>query len=204
MNTYELEKLFGTVGRARHQLDLAKFRLAELENEKRETKAELERLERIRKVVQGVSVQIQYEISEKITSLVNEALQELFGDEYEFAIRFEAQRGKVYAFLTLKRDGEEVSIADSVGGGVVDIIALTLRLSFWALRGDTPPVLIFDEPLRFLSEGYRAVAAQLLRKIAEMLDVQIIMVTHTPEFANAAERVFVVKKENGQSKVGVQ
>lgn len=82
------------------------------------------------------------------------------------------------------------------------VAAFALRASMWSLRrGRSAPLLILDEPFRFLSEGLRPKAAALLKEVSERLGVQILMVTHAPELAAGADAVFTVSQRNGKTKV---
>ena len=57
-------------------------------------------------------------------------------------------------------------------------------------------VLILDEPMRFLSQGYRSKAAEMLSLLSERLEMQIIMATHIPEFIEQSDRNFEIDQFN--------
>ena len=50
-----------------------------------------------------------------------------------------------------------------------------------------PQVLLLDEPLAMLSAGRIEQAGALLRRLADELDIQIIMVSHQREFLEVAD-----------------
>lgn len=135
-------------------------------------------------VVQAIAQQIQQQVHGQIASLVTKCLQTIFGeDAYELYIDFLRERGKTSAHLWFVRDGQRLDPLDATGGGVVDVAAMALRLAVLLLH--RPPLrrlLILDEPFRFLSKEYRPAVRELLLSLAKELDVQIIMVTHSPEF----------------------
>jgi DNA repair exonuclease SbcCD ATPase subunit len=60
---------------------------------------------------------------------------------------------------------------------------------------------VLDEPGKHLSEGYSRAFGELLKTVAEETGRQIIVVTHDPRLAEAADMVYRVKIENGASKV---
>ena len=68
-------------------------------------------------------------------------------------ISFEMKRGKTEAeiFLVDSQD-KPFDLEDAVGGGLSDIVSLSLRLTFLKLSNSNP-VLILDEPCKFLDLG---------------------------------------------------
>ena len=83
---------------------------------------------------------------------------------------------------------------DAVGGGVVDVAALALRIAVWGLVRPAPRrVIIMDEPLRFLSEDRQESAARMLQLLAEKLELQIIMVTHEQMFISMADNTVPIR-----------
>ena len=87
---------------------------------------------------------------------------------------------------------------DAVGGGVIDIISLSLRIAYWSMKPNRP-VFILDEPLRFLSVDLQERASEMLKTISDELGVQIIMVSHLPNIIGSADKVFNVKQVKGKS-----
>lgn len=125
---------------------------------------------------------VQNEVYQVIDQLATRCVQFVFGPTYEVVIEFEEKRGKTEATVLLRRDGREMSPMDSVGGGVVDVIAFSLRLAAVLLRSDARKLLVLDEPFKFVSADRRPYCAQLLMDLAEELDFQIIIVTHDADF----------------------
>lgn len=152
----------------------------------------------IQSVAQATQKELEYHISE----LGSLAMQAVFDDPYELKLAFESKRGRTEAKFTLERDGESVEPLFGSGGGVVDILALALRLSLWSLRDPRPrPVIVLDEPFKWPSSGYRPKVAQLLSKLSSELGIQMIIVTHDSELASCADRVFSVAFRKGRSVV---
>jgi len=149
--------------------------LAEVE-ERREALVEA------RTLAQGVAQAMQNRVHSKIARIVSKALEAVFPDPYEFRISFEQKRGRTEAVLSFVREGEEVDPLSSAGGGAVDVASFALRLAALLLsRPAQRRVLILDEPFRFVSAGYRANVAEMLRVLSEELDVQLVLVTHDPQ-----------------------
>jgi DNA repair exonuclease SbcCD ATPase subunit len=169
--------------------------IAEYEHAKRTVKEEKIRLKEAKETLkdtleaqtflQNVAQQVQESAHGKISEVVTKCLRGVFGkDSYEFRIIFERKRGKTEARIAFYRDGlllEDPS--DESGGGVIDVAAFALRLACLVLS--KPPrrrFLALDEPFRFVDREYRPRVRAMLETLSEEMDVQIILVTHDPEF----------------------
>lgn len=150
-----------------------------------------------------VAKQTQEQVKYMIADVVNLALDTCFPDEYEFDVEFEIKRGRTEARLVFKKGGIDIDPMEASGGGVVDVAAFALRIAAWSL-GRTAPVLIFDEPFRFLSRDLQPRAGEIMSRIAKHLGIQIIMVSHNQDIIDASDRVFEVTQTNGVSKVLVK
>ena len=70
----------------------------------------------------------------------------------------------------------------AAGGGVVDVAAFALRLSCYLIMSPRPePVIILDEPFRFVSKEYQGQVAELLEELSAKLGLQFVIVTHEEE-----------------------
>lgn len=140
-------------------------------------------------------------IEEGVSLLVTRTLEAVFGEgAYEFRLRFVEKRNSTEAEVFFVRGEEEISPMDASGGGAVDVASFGLRLVFWMLRGKGD-VLILDEPFRFLSREHLERASEMVKTLADDLGVQVIMVTHSEELAEAGDKVFRVTNRNGISQV---
>ncbi len=74
---------------------------------------------------------------------------------------------------------------NSYGGGASAIISLVLRLSVMS-RMKMGNLLLLDESMAFVGPAYIPATASFMRRLSESTGVNILMVTHSPEFmANA-------------------
>lgn len=148
-----------------------------------QAKTNLEAIQTAQKLVQEVATRVQEEAHAQIGGLVTRALRAVFGeDAYTFKIVFEQKRGKTEARFVFVRDGEEIDPMSAAGGGVIQVAALALRISCMVL--EVPPVrllLVADEPCSMVSKEYRSRVRNLLETLAEELDMQIILTTHSPD-----------------------
>lgn len=187
------------------KVDQAKGKLALLEKQKTDAEGELKyyksmqiRIEQAKVIIQAVATQTQEQLEYQISELVTLALGSVFDDTYDFRVKFDIARGKTEAKLYLEKDGQKYNPLDATGGGVADVVAFGLRLALWSLK-PTRKLLILDEPMRFLSRDKQARAARMIRELSGKLGLQIIMVTHSPEMIEAADKVFEIEKVNGVS-----
>ena len=145
----------------------------------------------VQKIIQNVSEGLFKQFHTQIDQIVNKCLRVVFGNIYRFSIRFEQKRGKVEASLVFSRQGHTLEDpANESGGGVLDVASFALRLACLRMSPDKPaPVLIQDEPWRFVSKEYSKKLPALLEMLTEELGFQFIIITHnkTLEIGNVIE-----------------
>ncbi len=151
----------------------------------REAESRVTNVEDAQKLVQSVAETIQESAHRQISSVVTRCLEAVFGEEaYQFKICFEKKRGKTDARLVFVRDGQEVDPNDSVGGGVLDLAAFSLRLACVMLgMPKRRRLLCLDEPMKFVSKEYHPAVREMLETLADELGLQMIMVTHAAGLA---------------------
>jgi DNA repair exonuclease SbcCD ATPase subunit len=121
-------------------------------------------------------------------TIVTYALQYIFNKDYQFKLEF-GKRGNLPELdfkLKVPECEETIGICDASGGGVVDIASLALRLVLMEISKNKG-VLVLDETLKHLSEGYRPAAYEFLKEINKKLKKQIIFVTHSKELIDASD-----------------
>jgi DNA repair ATPase RecN len=153
-------------------------------------------------IIQQIAQQTQQELEYHISELVTLALASVFPDPYQLKVHFVVRRGKTEADIVFARNGEEIDPLSASGGGAVDVAAFALRVALWRLSPRrSRAVLILDEPFRFLSAARLPLAGQMLRELSDRFGLQIIMVTHSRELSEFADRTFEVKQRDGISEV---
>lgn len=154
------------------------------------------------KLIQQVTQEVQEETTQKVANIVTKAYRYIFETDDEFVIKTELKRKVPSAkfLIKTKKYGKVVYLdpLEEDGGGKVDVISLGLRLAGLLLC--TPSlnkVLVFDETLKFVSASnrYRERTAKFLKNVCEEYGVQIILVTHAPEFEAAAHKIFRVDQD---------
>jgi len=149
----------------------------------------LECQEEAQRISQNIAREIQQQVHNKVSKIVTRCLEAVFVDDpYEFAIRFDCKRGKTDAKLIFIRDGIELDDpVNQVGGGVIDVASLALRLSCILLsRPVRRRLLVLDEPLKNVrGKQNRKNVRSLLEALSKEMEVQIILnvdIDSYPEF----------------------
>jgi len=167
-------------------------------------------------IIQTVAEQTQKQLEFKISDLVSTALSEIVNqDPYNFQVEFVQQRNSTEAMLYFvsKRSKEKLHPLKFSGYGAVDVASTFLRPTLWNIRRKKfRNTFLFDEPDKHLKERRKPSGAKtmsekfgsMLKLISEELNVQIIMISHTNEVIEEADKIFSVKKvRNGLSKISI-
>ena len=160
------------------ELRLAKQTITQETGALADANEDVNNLLEVQKIVTCIAQGIQQQIHGRISQIVTRCLNAVFEDPYEFRIRFDRKRGKTEARMVMVRDGEELDDPlNSVGGGVVDVVSLALRLAHLLLS--RPPrcrLVVLDEPFSAIrGEGNKRRTREMLLKLAEELDFQFIL-----------------------------
>lgn len=173
---------------------------------KEEAEAALIKLESVMGVVKTIEDSWTKNFEQRIADLITNGLQQVFEEDMEFSIEEKVQGDiSVLDFkLTQRRPDGSLLVTDIMGakgGGVVSIVGFLLRvIVILSIRPAILPVLFVDESFAHLSKDYVPRAAELLAELSKETGIQIVMITHEPEFARVADRVYVVSQHNGVTK----
>lgn len=137
-----------------------------------------EDLKQAQEIAQQVAQCLQQSAHERIARAVSRCLRAIFEDPYQFSIRFDRKRGKTEAQLILSRDGKDYEDPlNEVGGGVIDVASLSLRLACVMLsKPGRQRLLVLDEPFRNVrgKHNKKRLRAMLL-SLAKDLQFQFIL-----------------------------
>lgn len=133
--------------------------------------------------------------AESFSQVVTEGLQAIFVDQdLEFEIVVSQKNGKVWVDFETLQDGVRGPALRSFGGGVSSVESLLLRLLV-LLKTGLAKYLILDESLAALSEHYVEAAGSFIRKMAEELDVNVLLITHNQAFLEHAHTAYKAEQE---------
>lgn len=141
-----------------------------------------------------------------IEGLVAHSLRGVFGPDFGFRIELKESAGRPQAefYVTSSLAGErlETRPEESRGGGVVDVVALGLRIAMLETHRPTlDGPLVLDEPAKHVSDDFIQAVATFLREVANHFGRQVLMVTHNRHLAAMADRGFLVALRDGTSRV---
>lgn len=143
-------------------------------------------------------------VKTEVEKLVTQGLRAIFADpNIEFKIDFVTKRNQTEAdFVIIKGEKEQISgdILYTSGGGLVDIISISLRMIIMQLLKVKGPLLL-DEPGKFISAQYIENFGRFLTQISKTFNRQIIMITHNEKLASFADNLLKVSQSNGIAKV---
>jgi len=156
-----------------------------------------------REVVNTVIKLTQDNFKGKVEPLVTMAIRSVFEKPYDFELRFEKKRNQLECRPVLIKDGNEETPKTDLGGSVVDIISLALRVILWAVeKPRSRNMILLDEPMKNIGQGEELIlAGQIMRDISSDLDLQIIVITHSQEFGEIADTVYKVTNDGIESSV---
>lgn len=165
-------------------------------------RADVANHEDAREVVKQAGLKTQETLAFHISDITSLALEAVFSDPYKLSVNFVQRRNKTECDLLFARNDDEVSPMDASGGGAVDVAAFALRVASWSMQTPrTEPVLVLDEPMRFLSTDLQPKASEMLKEISEKLGLQFIIITHEELLTEEAAQVIEVSKPKQISKV---
>jgi len=184
-----LEQKKGQKQQIEHQLH-------QLKKDRKYLKRDLKRHEQALEVVKAVAIKTQERIQFHISDITSLALESVFPDPYELVAEFVQRRNKTECDLYFSRNGEKADPLSASGGGAVDVAAFALRVASWSMqKPKSRNVLVLDEPFRYLSSDLLPKASEMLQQISQDLNLQIIMVSHSEELIESADKVFSVSRD---------
>lgn len=197
----DLRNLDIELSRTEGNRDAVQQSLSNSETQLNDHKTYLVLLEQVTEVLRALAELKREEMRLKVENLVTYGLRSVFKEHLTFRIVAgeRAKQSTMELKVVSNVNGQEVEtdIVNAHGGGLVQVIALLLRIVILLFSRPAPAkVLILDESLAHLSREYLEPAAELLASLSKRLGLQILMVTHSPEFEEAADRIYSFSKNS--------
>lgn len=200
-----ITSLRASVEKAKVMRDLATSELAK-------SNSEVARLNKESTVLLAVEAFIRHLIDQEVTlgvkaveRMQTDGLQAVFDDQ-DISVRadVEVQRGKVSVELvTIQKYQNGVEVEglsnDSFGGSVSTVQSVLLRLVImmrWGLR----PMMLLDESLPAFDSNYITNMGSFLSTLCKRLNMDILLVSHNPALAEAADHSYRITKHNGHAR----
>jgi len=206
-----LSTLKDTYNRLNDELYLKLGTKQTLEGKVKSTKARLEAIkietENLTKAsifLQTLSDTTRHQIIDRISSIVTDALQKIKDPDLEFKMILSTERNQmdVKFVVVNNKTQQEYDILNSCGGSIADIVTFPLKVALLLKWEPTlSRVLILDESFKFVSVADQEALGEFVRQISEKLNLQTILVTHSPTLTSKAHKIFEVIQEKRVSKV---
>lgn len=137
-----------------------------------------------------------------LATVVSEGLSAVFGRPITISIESKLARGVASVNITMTDGDVTTSILGAEGGSVVNVVSFLLRVLLTiSVRPPLRRLLVLDEPFSHVSTEYRPALCQLLREMAQRLEIQIVLVSHEEELADAAIVTYLVEKPGDEAEV---
>jgi len=169
-------------------------------------KAQIALHERVAQALTKVREERQQLAPERVEGLVTQGLRAVFGDEglsfhviqgvkggqatVEFVIRSEHVAGDEAGIHADAPVIVDTPVMDARGGGMAVVTGFLLRLVVLLLTPQARRILFLDETFAHVSEEYREPLGQFLREVCDKAGVQVVMITHDPEYAALADAAY--------------
>lgn len=185
---------------------------SQLEDNKKKKENEskkYEAIERAQVFVQKIAIETQSQIRIHITPLIQTALDTVFPGKYKFHLEFVERYNHTEIDIQLINPDFPDKPVDpyySNGGGLRDILAISLRISIFTLTHNRP-VFLLDEPMKWLnspdlnkdeeipSSKLRLIFATIIKELSIKLGIQFIIITCDEELLEIKDKVFVVDQD---------
>jgi len=139
---------------------------------------------------------------EMFERVVTMAVKEVFGFDYRFSIEVSTEKKVLTKFKLLQKDGLELDIMSSCGGGVVDVVAFVLKaLMLASIRPQREPIMFLDESFAHVSSEYVPRVAFLLQSLSKQLNMRFLLVTHQQSFMEVATHGYSLVKTGAGTEI---
>lgn len=143
-------------------------------------------------------------IHDRLTSLVSQGLTKIFQEDLRLVIHTKQVGKRVdteFRLLTSYGTTEvETEILSARGGGVAAVTGFLLQV-IMVLLTDSPRVLFLDESFAQVSAEYELRLAEFLSELAQELEMQVVLVTHSNAYEDASQIVYRVAAKEGVTTV---
>lgn len=165
-------------------------------------KDRLDKLQKTGILLRTVGTETLKNLEFHISNLVTMALKAVNPKFPKLVMEFNIRRNQTECDIEFEDElGNRSNPIGSSGGGVLDVASFGLRTAFWAIRKNRP-VMLLDEPFKFLSPGLHRKAGEMVKKISDKLGIQFIMVSHSTTINEVADKVFeIILDKEGVSHV---
>lgn len=152
-------------------------------------KSELEDHISVRDIFKQSALLIQNYLETHLSNIVSKAIQAVFFEKkIKFKVKFVERRNTSECDMFLvDEDDDEFDLLDDRGHGIADIASMALLVAY-VLLDNVDNVLVMDEPGRNLSLDRQPYMSKMIKELSRELNMQFIIVTHSKELAEYADK----------------
>jgi DNA repair ATPase RecN len=194
----DVAALAAEVRQRRRDLDRQAGRAQQVATAGQAAEAEIERLAaqvdlhaKVAALLTSIGEEAQESARAQFEELATQALQSIFGESLSFRLVPGESGGQATLEPVIRSDYNgtvtETPVMDARGGGMVVVVGAILRLVMILLTPTARKIIFLDESFAHVSAVYRQPLARFLREIADRADMQVVMITHDPVYAEYAD-----------------
>lgn len=197
-----LEKLSRIVTQERTKKEVKGEEILKLQLLINEKQADSRVLLQVAEVFKNLGGESQESLMDKLQKFVTFGLQSIFGISYSFVPVVDSGGKDVAVDFYVKTEDVQGRVVDAKGGGVAEVVSMLIQIFFMrVLRDEFSQVLILDTPMTHISNRYREKVSALLKQLSEKLNMQIVLLTNTKEFAEHADMAYEFTQRDGKTQV---
>ncbi len=197
----EVQAFIDETNRQKVRLSVWEENLESLRNSVTTLEEEQQDLQTIANVLSTISEKLQDTVQELVEGIVSRGLQTIFQEDMSIKLTNKMVGRRPETDITLVSGDLETPIMNSRGGGVAAVAGFLLRVVLLLLSQDTRRVLFLDESFAQVSIEYEERLAHFISELCEKADLQVILVTHSTAYFDAADSAFNVTQKDGRTRV---
>lgn len=146
---------------------------------------------------------INQEFKTKLEKTSTLAIRKVFKRNLELKVNYIEKSWGVETQINVIENGLPLDPEDDMGGSIIEVISLIIRLILRDLSKDrSRKTIILDEPFRWSGKLIELIA-QIIKEFSEEFGLQFIIVTHDEILEDIADRIFKIERQDKISKVWV-
>lgn len=192
----ELQRMISVVNNKCVELNMMQKELEKLSGEITGKRYYLTELEKTKSLLIEITKQTLTEITSYIENVVTLAIQMVYGDEFRFIIEVKELHNQTEFHFYVEENGVLLNPKDeTICGGMFDMMTLGLKAATFALTPNAEPILMLDEPFRFLGDKID-LAKEMIKEIQKILKIQIIIISHDIRLIPVGDTVINLDERN--------
>lgn len=137
----------------------------------------------------------------RLERLLSYGLQVVYERPYKLIVEYKKWGAGDRVYLNVDDGIVMNEIQRFRGGGLVEVTSFLVRLMILAMyKPSQRRLFMIDEPFGAVSNDRLAALSELLQELTKKLNTQLLLVTQNPAMQEHADKIFSVRKVEGQSR----